>query len=266
MRLKWFKDLKTPIVQIFVLSGLIIVGIAFYIPLSKYIRPTVISLLSPPLKLCQGISSNARQFARFEDLLEKNKRLKSRIDKLTAQLGQIQEAWRENQRLRGLLSLPQRKSFQIQTALLIGKDSSNWTKTVLINKGTSSGIKKGQPCVLGASLVGKVIETAPNVAKVSLIVDFNCKIPVKILRTREEGIVFGTLEAGHNVCKMKYIQKAKIGDEVISSGLGRVYPRGLLIGKVVKVEEEKNKLYKLAEVQPAIDFSSLEEVMVITGQ
>ena len=64
----------------------------------------------------------------------------------------------------------------------------------------------------------------------------------------------------------EYIQKAKIGDEVISSGLGRVYPKGLLIGKVVKVEEEKNKLYKLAEVQPAVDFSALEEVMVITGQ
>jgi len=265
VRLKWFKDLK-PIMQLFVLSGVVIVAVAFYIPLSKYITPTIISLLSPPLKLCQDISSNARHFARFQDLFEENKRLKDEIDNLSAQLGQLQEAGQENRRLRGLLSLPQRKSLQIQTALLIGKDSSNWTKTILINKGSSSGIRAGQPCILGDSLVGKVIETAPNVAKVSLIIDFNCKIPAKILRTREEGVVFGNLEAGHNVCKMKYIQEAEIGDKVISSGLGRVYPKGFLIGKVVRVEEKKMGLYKLAEIQPAVNFSALEEVMVITGQ
>ena len=91
-------------------------------------------------------------------------------------------------------------------------------------------------------------------------------MPAKILRTREQGIVFGTFAKGRNICKMKYIQDVQMGDKIISSGLGEIYPKGLLIGEVVAVEEEKNSLYKIAEIQPAVKFASLEEVMVITGQ
>ena len=265
MRLAWFKNLSSTI-QVLILSGLLIIFVAFYVSLSQYIKPAITSSLSPPLKLFQGISSNARHFLRFQDLTEENRRLKARINKLNAQLAQLQEARLENQRLRSLFSLPQRESFQTCAALLIGKDSSNWTNIVMINKGALSGVKCGMPVVLGANLVGKVIETAPRISKVVLLIDFNSKIPAKILRTREEGVVFGTAKAKKNICKMKYIQEIKIGDKVISSGLGRVYPKGLLIGEVIAVQEQKNRLYKVAEVHPAVDFSTLEEVMVITSQ
>jgi len=266
VRLAWFRNLK-PAIQLLVLSGLIFVLLAFYIPLSKYVKPAIISLLLPPLKLCEGVSSNARQFLKFQDLAEENKRLETKVDKLTGRLLQWQEAHLENQRLRSLLSLPQRKGLRTKAALLIGKDSSNWTMTVLINQGTKSGIREGMPVVLGANLAGKVIEASPFAAKVALIVDFNSKIPAKILRTREEGIVFGARQGGRRVCKIKYIQGAiKIGDRIISSGLGKIYPKGLLIGEVVAVEEEESKLYRVAEIQPAVDFASLEEVTVITSQ
>ena len=242
--------------------------LTFYVPLSKYIKPAIISLLLPPLKLCQGISSNATDFLKFQNLLEEKKKLSVKINELTAQTVQLQEVLSENRRLRSLLSLPQRKTQQTCAALLVGKDSSNWTKTVLLNKGKLSGIKKDMPVVLGAGLVGKVTEVGPSLSKVTLILDFNSKIPAKILRTREEGIVFGSTDrAGRSVCKIKYIQgEIKIGDRVISSGLGGTYPKGILIGKVVVVEEEKDLLYKVAEVHPVVEFSTLEEVMVITGK
>ncbi|MBL7084972.1 MAG: rod shape-determining protein MreC [Candidatus Omnitrophica bacterium] len=265
MSLRWFKSLN-PIAKLLVLSGLIFALVAFYIPLSKYIKPAILSVLSPSLKFCEDISSNARQFFVFQDLIEENKRLKDEIDNLTAQLVQLQEAWQENQRLRGLLSLPKSKSFQTRTAFVIGKDSSNLTSTVMINKGTLNGVKKGMPVVLGAGLVGRVIEVSPNTAKVILIVDFNSKIPAKIAGSREEGVVFGNFSKRGNLCKMKYIQKAQVGDEVISSGLGEIYPKGLLIGKIVAVEEGENRLYKIAEIQPKVNFSTMEEVMVIIGQ
>ena len=264
MRLRWFKNLN-PSIQVVVLLGLLFVLLAFYVPLSKYIKPATISSLSLPLEVCQGLSSNAKEFWKFQDLVEENKSLKKRINKLSGQLSQLQEAAQENERLRGLLSLPQRKTVKMQAALLIGRDSSNWTRIVTINRGRLNGVDKGMPVVLGEKLVGKVIEAAPNVSKVTLIVDINSKVPAKILRTREEGVVFGTFAKEEDICKMKYIQDVKIGDKIISSGLGGIYPRGLLIGEVVAVEEEKNSLYKVAEVQPAIRFSSLEEVMVVTG-
>ncbi len=265
MRLAWFKNLK-PAIQVLVLSGLLSILLIFYIPLSKYIKSPIASLFSVPLKFCEDVSSNARQFLSFQDLVEENRGLKVKVDKLTAQLVQLQEASQENQRLRGLLSLPQRRSLRTVAALLIGKDSSNWTKIAMINRGTLSGVRCGMPVVSGANLVGKVIEAHPFISKVALIVDFNTKIPAKVLRTREEGIVFGTFEGGRNICKMKYIQDVKIGDKIISSGLGRIYPKGLLIGKVMAVEEEKNRLYKVAEIQPAVNLVNLEEIMVIIGQ
>ncbi len=266
MRFRWFKDLS-PFVQLLTLSGLIFIIVISYIPLAKYIRPAITSLLSRPLKFCQVVSSNASQFLRFQNLVEENKGLRSRINQLTGQLVQLQEAAEENQRLRDLLSLPQQKSLRTTTALVVGKDSSNWTRTILINRGRLSGVRKGMPVVLGRSLVGRIVEAATNVSKVVLITDFNSKIPAKILRTREEGVVVGEFSGGRSSCKIKYMQKVEIGDEVISSGLGEIYPKGLLLGEVIAVaEEQENKLYKVAEIEPAVDFSTLEEVMVITGQ
>ena len=265
MRLEWFRNFKAPF-QVLIFSGLIFILFLFYISLSKFIKPTITSLLVPPLKLCEDISANARYFLRFQDLAEENKRLKTKINELTTQLVELQEASLENERLRGLLSLPQRKSLRSCAALLIGKDSSNWTKTVMINKGALNGIKKEMPVVLGANLLGKVTEVYPFASKAALIVDFNSKVPAKVMRSREEGIVFGTHQARRSVCKMKYIQDVEIGDKIISSGLGKIYPKGLLIGEVVAVQDEKNHLYKIAEINPAVNFSSIEEVMVITGQ
>lgn len=255
-----------PNIRVLILSGLISILFIFYVCLSKNIKATISSLLVPPLKLCEGMSSNARYFLKFQDLTEENKRLKARVHKLAAQLVELQEVSLENERLRNLLSLPQREALRTCAALLIGKDSSNWTEIVMINKGTVNGVKEDMPVVLGAALVGKVIEVYPFVSKVVLILDFNSKVPTKVVRSREEGIVFGTRKAGRNICKMKYIQDVEVGDKVISSGLGKIYPKGLLIGEVVAVEEEKNHLYKIAEINPAVNFLSLEEVMIVTGQ
>jgi len=235
----------------------------FCIFLSRYIKPALTTLLSPSFKLCEGLSANARHLLSFQDLGSENKKLKGRIEDLTAELIRLEEAARENERLRGLLSFPKKPSYKTTAALLIGKDSSNWTKTVLLNKGTSGGIKEGLVVTSGANLVGRIIEVAPFTSKASLLIDFNSKIPAKIRHNREEGIVFGDFYRGKNICKMKYLQEVEIGDEIISSGLAGVYPKGLLIGKVIAVKEEKNRLYKVAEIQPAVDFSTLEEVLII---
>jgi rod shape-determining protein MreC len=263
VRLAWFKNLN-PIIQIFVLCGLILSLLVLNTAFAKYLKPGILSLLSAPLKYGQGISSQARGFFAFQDLVAENKELKQITEILRGQLVQVQEIKLENQRLRNLLSLPENEPYQTRSALIIGKDSSNWTRTILINKGKSSAVKTGMPVVLGENLVGKVLEAGPNISKVMLIVDFNSKVPAKILRTREEGLVFGSVRRRGPYCKMKYIQgEVKIGDQVISSGLGGIYPKGLLIGQVVAVEEERNKLYRLAVIEPAVDLSSLEEVTVI---
>ncbi|MBN3038650.1 MAG: rod shape-determining protein MreC [Candidatus Omnitrophica bacterium] len=266
MRLKWFQNLR-PSVQIFVLAALLCVFVLLYLPFSKCVGSLIVSFLSPALSVSENISSNAQDFLAFQNLNEENKRLRGKLDQLTSQLVQLQDIALENERLRGLLSIPQKASYQAQAAIVISKDSSNWTKTVMINKGSVDGICKGATCVFHGSLVGTVIDVTALVSKVALITDFNSKIPAKIVRNREEGIVFGGWWGNSGFCRMKYIQKAEIGDKVITSGLGGIYPKGILIGEVESIaEEQKDKLYKIATVRPALELSNLEEIMVITQE
>lgn len=262
MRLKWFRSLS-PTRQVCSSLALILLLVTIYIPVSKYVKATITFILSPSLRLTSGLSASAKEFLSFEDIAEDNRRLNKKIGQLNEQLVQLQEAALENERLRKLLALPQKKSYKTMTALVIGKDSSNWTKTVLINRGSSAGIEKGMPVIQGANLAGKVSEVSNSTSKIILLIDFNSKIPAKIKRTREEGIVFGDFAAGRSLCRIKYIHQAVVGDEVISSGLGGVYPKGLLIGKISEIKEEKHRLYKVAKIETIIDFSRLEEVVVI---
>ncbi|MBN2097648.1 MAG: rod shape-determining protein MreC [Candidatus Omnitrophica bacterium] len=200
---------------------------------------------------------------RFQDLTEENARLQNEINQLKAQTAQLQEASLENQRLRNLLSLPQGTQFKSISALVVAKDSSNLTRTIVISQGSLNGVKPGMSVIFGAGLVGRVIETFPGSSKVALLTDFNSKIPAKIQRTREEGVVLGTLKPGQNICQIKYIHDAQIGDKVISSGLGGRCPKGLLIGEIIAVTDDESGLYKIAQIRSEVDFSTLEEAMII---
>ncbi len=265
MTLRWFKKLN-PRIQIVVLAVVAALFFVFYVGLIKYFTPSVAALLSPPLAVSESASFNAREFLAFQDLLAENKKLKQKIDSLSFNLNQLTEIQLENERLRGLLSLSQRQSFKTQAAEVIARDSSNWSRTIIINKGKGSGIKPGMAVVSGAALVGKVTEVNNQSSKVALIIDFNVKTPAKILRTREEGLVVGAFKSGKDICKIKYVQDVKIGDEVISSDLAGLYPKGLLIGTVVSLGQIGNDFYQSAEVKPVVDAGSLEEVMVVLSK
>ncbi|MFH1244895.1 MAG: rod shape-determining protein MreC [Candidatus Omnitrophota bacterium] len=264
MRGRWFKNLRLN-VQLLVSVVIIVIIAVFSFVFTQHISTVILPLISAPLQFCEDISVTARNFLTFEELSLENKKLKKKIADLDEQLIQMQETSRENIRLRRLLFLQQKIPISTQAALIIGKDCSDWTKTILINKGASSGITKGMPVIFGAGLVGKVSESSANVSRVELIVDANVKIPAKILRTKEEGIIFGNSNLHGNICNIKYIHDIKIGDTIVSSGLGKIYPQGFLIGTVTAVDKTKNNLYKIAVVKPEVNFSALEEVMVITG-
>ena len=262
MRLRWFKNLS-PTLQYVASIALLSLIILLSISLSRHVGTFLFSFLSPPLQLTEYISSNAQQLITFQNLAQENKRLKNKVQLLSTELIQREEIALENERLRGLLSLPQKKSFPSQAALVIAKDSSNWTKTAIINKGSDDGVEKGAACIVNGALAGSIVEVFPFSSKITLITDFNSKIPAVVQKSREEGLLFGGPWGLRGKCKLKYVKEVSEGDIIVSSGLGNKYPKGLLIGEVIKIEEEKNNLYKIAEVKPAVDFSVLEEVGII---
>jgi rod shape-determining protein MreC len=189
--------------------------------------------------------------------------LRRRISELENELVELEEIAHENKRLRNLLGFKQEiEKFSIP-ALVIGRDPSNWSSVVFIDGGARDGIAKDMVAISGKGLVGRIREVGDSMAKVMLINDIDSKVGAIVQRVREQGLLVGTTEGN---CKLIYLSldaDIVIGDKVLTSGMGGVYPKGIFIGHVVEVAKEKGRLYKYAVVEPSSKLSKLEEVLCV---
>jgi rod shape-determining protein MreC len=143
---------------------------------------------------------------------------------------------------------------------VIGRDPGNWFKTVFIDKGENDGIRTNMVVLLSSGTVGRVIETSPSYSTVLLAIDRGSKIAVVVRETRELGIAEGM----ENSVQMNFFTRnieAKPGDMVLTSGMGGTFPKGLVLGKITQVG--KSGLVAKADIEPAVDFNRLEEVLVL---
>ncbi len=196
---------------------------------------------------------------------DENKKLKKKNDELKSQLLLYQEGFLEAQRLRNLLSLKNGHDFVFIPARVVGREQVALSKTFLINKGTAHGLNTGMAVMAAPGLVGRVIAASWHVAKVLPIIDESSNIDAIVQRTRLQGIIHG---AGTRGCVMKYISKTQDiqeGDIIITSGIGGVFPKGIMIGQVSHVDKQEAGLFLRINVTPSVDFSKLEEVSVITA-
>lgn len=246
---------------------LLIVLVFVSTPLAGRLKIGALNIIRLPLRATNSIASYVKGFLSYRSLIEENKRIKREVGLLTAQLIELKEASQENERLRGLLSFKKRIVFASIPALVIGRDSSSWGSTLLINKGKKDGLEVNMPVISLKGIVGKTIEVGPSLTKVILITSSDFRIGAIVQRTREEGLVYGTVDK--NVCVMKYLSwesEVGVGDLVVSSGLGKIYSKGILIGKVTGVSLDPSQVYKNADIEPAVNFSQLEEVLVIRNK
>ena len=208
----------------------------------------------------------ANLFAGFQQsrkLATEKRRLEAEVDRLKARNSRLQEAYLENVRLRQLLDLRANLPHKTITATIIGSGPSDWLASVLLDKGRADGVPPKSPVVSGAGMVGQVYTVTAHTANVLLIVDRNSGVGGMIQRSRETGILKGT---GRGDCTMEYMRAAadvRPGDQVISSGLGSIFPKGLLIGTVTSVKRDDYNTTTSVEIDPAVDFNRLEEVLVI---
>ncbi|MDH3557772.1 MAG: rod shape-determining protein MreC, partial [Deltaproteobacteria bacterium] len=136
-------------------------------------------------------------------------------------------------------------------------------QTILIDKGRSDGVTQDMAVVSAEGLMGRVIGVSSHHAKVLLILDANSAVDALIQRSRVRGVLVGL---GVDLCLLKYVQRnedVQVGDQVISSGMGGVFPKGLLLGTVQEVVRGSSGLFQRVEVKPAANFNRLEEVMVV---
>lgn len=201
-------------------------------------------------------------------LKNENKKLKKQVAELERYKQILEEYKRENENLRDLLNLKQKNlDYDLEAAEVVGRDPGNWFNVIMINKGRDDGIKENMAVISDNGLVGHVISSDKNFSKVLLITDDRSSISAMIQRTRDNGILKGTIDPAPPGCvKMVYLpQNAKIvkGDTVISSGLGGIIPKGIVIGKVIEAKKEPYELMQFAIVKPMVDFQKLEHVFVI---
>ena len=193
---------------------------------------------------------------------KENTLLREDVSKYQALNVEYREARATNIRLSKLLELKESLPPPTLSANIIGRDPSQWFKTFIIDRSNSDGVAKGMPVVTVSGVVGHVLDGGSNHAKVLQANDPNSAIEVIIQDTRTQGIVkgIGTAYRLHYVLKNNTV---KVGDQLVTSGLGGVFPKGLPVGTVSSVVSNRRGMFLDIEVQPAVDFSKLEHVIII---
>lgn len=168
-----------------------------------------------------------------------------------------------NERLRDFLNFRNGSGLDVLAAEVVGKDPSPWFRTFIVNRGRGDGISVGMPVVVPDGIVGQVIEVSGSYAKVLLITDRMSGVDALVQRTRARGVVDGT---GSAACSLSYALRRndiEDGDIVVTSGLDRVYPKGLRIGQVASVARDDAGIFQEVAVLPFVDFERIEEVMIL---
>ncbi|HEU4682918.1 MAG TPA: rod shape-determining protein MreC [Nitrospira sp.] len=211
----------------------------------------------------EGISRVWQRYIALQGLEEENQQLKQDIEWLKGENNQLREAAAATERLKGLLQFKEQALPTLVAAQVIGRDATNWYRSVILNKGESDGIQRDMGVITPAGVVGRVVKANSATSIVLLVTDPNNAIAGLIQRTRDEGIVEGTHQG---LAKLKYIpllSGVREGDRVVTSGLVGGFPRGLALGTITRIEKEEGALFQSAELKPEVDVSRLEEVLVI---
>jgi rod shape-determining protein MreC len=215
--------------------------------------------------ISSGMSSVRRVWNGYASL----RNVKTENDALTRQLQaaqvelQQQRALADRTRnLERLLDLRDRSNLQTTAAEIVAAGATPDFRTVTIDKGTHDGVKANMAVIAPAGVVGRVVIPTPRAAKVQLLVDRNAAAGALVERSRAQGVVTGS---GDNRLRMDYVSETAdimVGDRVVTSGIDGIYPKGYLIGQVELVEKT-GTAYKKITVKPAVDFTGIEEVLVV---
>ena len=256
------RNQNKPIIKALIISFLILIVILTS-SAARLIRIHITDTSAPALKAFHSFLGFLDSIAPFAALREENVLLHDRLNLLTRIAEETQAVRDENARLRNLLDFAKIIPYNGIPAQVIGRDPSNWSNSLIIDKGSLKGIKQNMAVISTSGLVGRVCEAGKYSSKVLLITDPDLKVGVMVRRDRQGGIMIG-MPGGR--CKVIYISldsDAKAQDKIITAGFGSIFPKGILVGEIEKVGRDEGSLYKYAIVRPSQDLSKLEEVLCI---
>jgi rod shape-determining protein MreC len=215
-----------------------------------------------------GVTSTWRGYVDLRGVREENARLRERAGFLERSLQQKQHMAHEAERLRGVLDLQQSLPIETTVAQVVAREGVPWFRTFIINKGSRQGLVLNAPVLSPTGVIGRVIALGPFAAKVQLLLDRDSAVGVLFARTRVTGVTSGQAglaDSGSRELLVNYVATQAdvvLGDEVVTSGLDQIFPKGLTVGRVVRIGAGTG-LFKEIYVAPSVHFDEVEEVLVV---
>ena len=260
------KNIQT-IVIILVVSGLV------FLALSGYLTPVFNFSLNPLISFQRWLSVryiSAREFLttprEITQLQEQNALLESQVSQLQAQLIVEEERLGEAQVCFALLDFGRTNpQYEYIAATVIGREISPFLQYIIIDKGIEDGVRYGMPVVTQQGLVGRVDAVIANAARIKLITDSTSVVNVQLQSANVEAQLIGSLTGDVSLNMIPIDETIEPGDVILTSGLGGNYPPNIFIGQVLSTQRRNNALFQTATVQPIVDFSSINAVLVVTN-
>lgn len=265
---RWLIILLTAILLCLVMSIFATLGGGRVSPVSNLIN----ILTSPIEKVISGVSGGFKSvhdhWFEYDEVVAENDKLKQELYDTQQKLRDAQKAEQENIQFRAALGMKERgRDFVFESAEIIGKSTENWTTTFTIDKGTLSGVALDNCVITNAGMVGFVSEVGTTWATVTAITDTTMEASAIVSRTREVASAEGDFELmKQGLLKLSYLERdSKVikGDTVEISGMGGLFPKGIILGTVEEVKNETHGISKYAIIRPAVDLNEVSQVLVI---
>lgn len=239
-------------------------------PLRIVANYTVIPMQKGISYVGRYMSDLSDNFETLEDMKKENEELQTRVDELTIDNTRLRQEQYELDRLRELFKLDENYSdYEKIGAHVIANNGTNWFNDFTIDKGTNDGVKVDCNVLAGSGLVGIVTEVGPDYARVRSVIDDSSNISAMILSTSDTCIVRGDLQLAADG-KLRFEKLAnndneiEVGEQVVTSHVSNRFVQGLFIGYISEIEVDSNNLTRSGYITPAVDFSNIQEVLVIT--
>jgi rod shape-determining protein MreC len=194
---------------------------------------------------------------------QENRKLRAELSNLLKEQQAWQEAFRENQKLRSLLTLREKEQHYVTTARVVARGTDQWSNTFVLDKGLADGIKKDMVAITDKGLVGKIADASHSYAYLLLLTDINFSAAARLQEGRTEGVLSGT---GFRTCQLKYIpydEDLKERAIIVTSGLDSLFPAGIPLGYISKVSKKESGIFQYIEVIPFVDNTKTEVVAII---
>ncbi|MGZ4777825.1 MAG: rod shape-determining protein MreC [Thermoanaerobaculia bacterium] len=227
---------------------------------------TVMTIFSPVPKLVNWIGgTTSDMYHGYLDMrrsVAENTYLRNKVASLTTENLKLRQSEGDLRRLRSLLGYSEQFDLQTSLAHVLMLDTSSRFKSLIIDKGSSGGVEVNDVLVNANGLIGRVVLTTKDMAKVQIITDSNSAVGALIERTRRQGVIRGDGSGAAQMYDVPSLSDVQPGDTVLSAGIDGVFPKGIPIGVIVRAEKGQD-LFKTIVVRPAVDFGLIEEVIVI---